>query len=168
MLRISALQGEPTEAVFNLLVEALAQRITIGPGHPDFLAKIQDLPIGLKAMAATHHLDVSLTLDDLGWHFGNWHDARLTEATASGLDELGATELANLFRQAYGLALKYWVELGREDWTKWYPGSGLEKEVEPLNERACALLDEKWNGILGIWVEYARQFPDKVGARNDA
>ena len=34
--------------------------------------EIQRLPVGLRAMAATHHLDISLTLDDIGWHFLNF------------------------------------------------------------------------------------------------
>jgi len=39
----------------------------------DFVAAIQDLPAGLHAMVATYQLDVSMALEDLGWHFANWH-----------------------------------------------------------------------------------------------
>ena len=34
-----------------------------------FAREIRDLPSELRAMAATQHLEVSLTLDDIGWHF---------------------------------------------------------------------------------------------------
>ena len=42
--------------------------------------EIRGLPPGLRAMAATHHLDVSLTLDDIGWHFLNFgHPSHVEE-----------------------------------------------------------------------------------------
>jgi hypothetical protein len=37
-----------------------------------FLQQIRTVPVGLRAMAVTFELDVSMALDDLGWHFGNW------------------------------------------------------------------------------------------------
>lgn len=155
-------------AVFAFLSDVLKQRITLYPGQPGFLKAANALPPGLGAMACTHHLDVSLTHDDLGWHFGNWHDKELAEATARGLDTLGASELAQVFREAYAHALKYWHELGESGWSQWYSGSPLEEAVEPLNTRAWALLDSKWNGVLGYWVEYARAHPLEVGAAHDA
>jgi len=36
-------------------------------GH---LARMRALPPGLRAMIAIYELDVSMALDDLGWHFG--------------------------------------------------------------------------------------------------
>jgi hypothetical protein len=39
-------------------------------------------------MAATYELDVSLTLDDLGWHFGNWPDPALSEKTQRPEDRI--------------------------------------------------------------------------------
>ena len=114
-------------------------------------------------MAATYELDVSLTMDDLGWHFGNWHDRELAEETARGLEVLGATELAALFREAFRLAEQYWSELGSEDWSEWYHGSPLEKAVDPLNEKAWSILDTKKNGIFAYWIDYARKYPIRIG-----
>jgi len=113
-------------------------------------------------MAATYELDVSLALNDLGWHFGNWHDVALAEETAAGLEELGATELAGLSRQTFGLAQQYWSELGAANWSEWYHGSPLEKALEPLNEQAWSLLQEKWNGIFSYWVAYTRLQPERM------
>lgn len=42
-----------------------------------YAAAIATLPIGLRAMAATHHLDISLTMDDIGWHFLNFGEPNL-------------------------------------------------------------------------------------------
>jgi len=114
-------------------------------------------------MAATYELDVSLTLDDLGWHFGNWHDIALAEETNRGLEELGVTELAIIYRNALEIALRYWKELGAEDWSKWYHESPLEKAINPLNEQAWKFLDKRKNGIFSYWVEYARKHPDRIG-----
>ena len=82
-------------------------------------------------MASTYHLDVSLARDDFGFHFGNNHSKELAEETAFGLDELGATELASLFREAFLHAQRFWEELGKENWHKWYSDSELEETLLP-------------------------------------
>src|SRR3569832_714688 len=89
------------DELFNLTGKELEKRVSAPRGSPEFLNEIKDLPIGLCAMAATYELDVSLALDDLGWHFGNWHSPEMSEETLRGLEELGATEMAVIFRQAY-------------------------------------------------------------------
>jgi len=45
-------------------------------------------------MAATHWLDISLTLDSITWHFGNFGEPHLVVETEAGLQELGLQELA--------------------------------------------------------------------------
>jgi hypothetical protein len=40
--------------------------------------------------------------------------------------------------------------------------------VMPLNRRAWAILQGRWNGIFSYWVEYARRHPERVGALHDA
>jgi len=52
-------------------------------------------------MAATHHLDISLALDDIGWHFLNFGETGHVKETEMGLRELGMSEMANLFAEAY-------------------------------------------------------------------
>src|SRR2546427_503368 len=66
-----------------------------------FAREIRELPAGLRAMAATHHLDVSLTLDDIGWHFLNFGHPSHVEETEQGLRELGMSEVAAMFHEAY-------------------------------------------------------------------
>jgi hypothetical protein len=153
--------------VFELLSQTLSARLP-SRDDPNFLAELRKLPIGLRAMAATYELDVSLTLDDLGWHFGNWHDAELAEETAIGLQQLGATELAALFQDAFALALKYWRELGDDGWMDWYHGSALEEAVMPLNQEVWKLLEGKSSGIFSYWVAYAKRHPERIGAMLDA
>lgn len=142
VLRVDSIESGSDEEVFSLLGHELEKRIKSQRGSPEFIAEIRELPLGLRTMAATYELDVSLALDDFGWHFGNWHSVELAEETAAGLEELGAHELAELFGAAFSLA----------------------RALRPLNERAWKLLEEQRNGIFKHWVEYARDHPDKVGA----
>ena len=46
-----------------------------------FLSALTSAPRGLRAMACIYDLDVSMTLDDLAWHFGNHNDERFLNTT---------------------------------------------------------------------------------------
>jgi hypothetical protein len=149
------------DELFELLGKDLDRRLPSGRRPNDgFVKVLRALPIGLRSMAATYELDVSLTLDDLGWHFGNWHHEGLAHETALGLEELGATRLAEIFRAALQAALVYWVPLGQKDWMKWYHGSALEESVAALNDEAWAL--QRKQGILEYWAPYARRHPERL------
>jgi hypothetical protein len=162
-LTLETIRSSSDEELFALLGKELEARIPARRGSREFVAQIRTLPAGLRAMAATYELDVSLTMDDLGSHFGNWHDPNLGEETRLGLEELGAAELADVFKEAFRLAVRYWHELGARNWGQWYHGSPLEKAMAPLNERAWSILKGKKNGIFSYWVEYAREYPERVG-----
>ena len=134
-----------------------------------FVAAIKQLPPGLRAMAATHELDVSITLDDLGWHFANWHHRELADETLLGLRELEATEAAAIFHEALRRVQPFWEQVGNmiEDdfqrFVDWYLDSELEQALDPLNEQFWALhasLGE--DGLFHYWVQYARKYPHRV------
>jgi len=166
-LSAHALTTGSDDEVFDLLSAELNTRLPVRDSA-DFLAELRKLPRGLRAMAATYELDVSLALDDLGWHFGNWHDGELATETLEGLRELGADEFAELFESAFQHAQRFWLELGSENWMEWYHGSELEAAVMPLNDRAWKLWNDCPKGLFTYWVEYARKAPERVGARYDA
>jgi hypothetical protein len=161
-----AISANSDDELFKLLGKELAERISVKTDSPEFVTEIQKLPIGLRAMAATYELDVSLVMDDLGWHFGNWHSTVLAEETIRGLDELGATELALIFKEAFQIVLRYWDELGAKDWSNWYHDSFLEKEIKPLNKQAWEILETKKDGIFEYWVNYARKYPERIANAN--
>ena len=161
-----AISASSDDELFQLLAKELEKQISVNRESAEFVAEIQKLPIGLRAMAATYELDVSLALDDLGWHFGNWHNTILAEETIRGLDELGATELVKIFKEAFQIALRYWDELGAKDWSKWYHDSPLEKEIKPLNKQAWKILEGKKNGIFEYWVNYAREHQERITNAN--
>lgn len=130
-----------------------------------FVAAIKELPPGLRAMAATHELDVSITLDDLGWHFANWHHRELANETLLGLKELEATEAAALFEEALQLVLPFWEQIGtllEDDFHRfidWYCGSNLEQALAPLNDQMWALHEKLGDlGLFQYWVHYTRRY----------
>jgi hypothetical protein len=130
--------------------------------------RLPTLPPGLRAMAATHELDVSMALDDLGWHFGNWPDLDMARETALGLRELGATEAAEIFEAALEIVRPRWDELataaaGEGDaWIDWYNNRGLQEALDPLNDRMWKLLEPLEWRLMQYWIEYARKFPHRV------
>jgi hypothetical protein len=93
-------------------LEKLLTTRAVGNPYGDdgiFAANIALLPPGLRAMAATHCLDISLTLDSLTWHFGNFGERQLVAETEAGLRELGLQELASYFVEAKGLCSLSWL-----------------------------------------------------------
>jgi hypothetical protein len=143
-------------------------RVRLPPGQPfhmeRFLKKIRTMPIGLRAMAATFELDVSMALDDLGWHFGNWAHRGYCNETLRGLRELEAGEYAEMFAKAYELAQSNWSELCNlppGGFKKWYHESEFEKATKPLSQRWWDL-QESDGGIFGHWTRYARKYPHNV------
>jgi hypothetical protein len=67
------LQCRNDDELFELLGLELTSRFPNGEGETEedldaFVAKLRTLPVGLRAMASIYQLDVSLALDDLGWH----------------------------------------------------------------------------------------------------
>ncbi len=159
--------------LYELLSAELRRRL---PDEEDddldeFVSKLRALPPGLRAMAAIYQLDVSICLDDLGWHFANWHHRPYCEETLWALRELEATEEAEIFAQAYALAQPHWdrigglLENGFDDFVAWYPDSDLEKATMPLTRRMwelCKTTEGHRNGLLRYWVIYARKYPHKV------
>lgn len=120
-------------------------------------------------MAATHKLSVSLTLDDLGWHFANWHSKELYEETEDGLRELGAAEAAKILKRAYEITLPYWDEIGTllaqdfSTFVEWYHTSPLQPALSSLNDAMWALQDARGRyGLMAYWLDYARHSPEKI------
>jgi hypothetical protein len=161
------------EALFELLSAELQRRLPDGEGDDleAFLKTIRAMPVGLRAMAAMYQLDVSLALDDLGWHFCNWLYRPYCEETAWALHELEAFEAAEIFGEALQVSLPWWPKLmalrnvSFDAFVKWYPDSDYEKATMPCTRRMWALCrgsDGKFAGLLKLWAPYARKYPHKV------
>jgi hypothetical protein len=158
------------EELFRALSQELNRRLPDGERDLDaFVERVRGLPKGLRAMAAIYQFDVSMTLDDLGWHFANWHHRPYCDETLRGLQELEAHEAAEIFSSAYALTQPHWDEISQllsqsfDAFVDWYSGSELQKSLDPLNERMWDLC--KATGKLGLmtyWLIYARRYPENV------
>jgi hypothetical protein len=131
-----------------------------------FAANLQTLPAGLRAMAATHWLDISLTMDSITWHFGNFGEPALVAETEAGLHELGLHELALCFHETRELMVPLLAERTETDGDPYeiLERKGLREVADKLDERAWALddLKQKKSLIYEAWIRYARQHSERV------
>jgi len=152
------------EQIFGLL----KAQVTANPydRNGKFTSQIRKFPKGLRAMAATHHLDISLTLDDIGWHFLNFGDEAHVAETEVGLRELGLGELALLFSEAHKIVAPHLPEIqaGKNaDYYKCLEKAGQMKRINQLTDQACKLLKHRGrSGIYFFWTRYARLHPEQV------
>ena len=171
-LTISAiLTAQSDKALLDKLSAELTRQLS-SELHDDLdalVSALEGLSPGLRAMAVTYQLDVSMALDDLGWHFANWHHRLYCDETSRGLRELGANEVAELYDSAYQAVLPYWDAIGDmlavefKIFSDWYHGSELEKSLSPLNNRLWDICEQsKEFRLLKFWLDYARKFPERV------
>lgn len=158
--------AELEEELFALLTSRV-------PGNPyssdgSFAKMLEGLPVGLRAMGATHWLDISLTLDSITWHFGNFGEPGLVAATEAGLIELELYELASCFREAKELMVPI-LSLRTEadgDPNEILEDTEAEWTAKEINDRAWKLhrpnRSVKSSIIYGAWVRYARLHPENV------
>jgi hypothetical protein len=158
------------EALYRALADELERRIApeLSWDKDGHVERMRACPVGLRAMAAVHPLDVEMALGDLGSYFINWLHRPHCEETLAGLRELEIAEAAEIFGQAYAVALPHWATLeylrkgDANEFGDWYGGSDLEKALEPLNDRMWEFCDRTKSGLLSYWVPYARKYPERV------
>jgi hypothetical protein len=160
------------DALFKLLGGELKRLVPLydSDNLEPFVKSLANLPPGLRAMAATYELDVSMALDDLGWHFANWHHQGLALETLAGLRELGALAEATIFERALEIALARWDFFASKGFVHAYFGSDIDQALKPLNERLWRLLGYRGEGgrsLLALWAPYARRLPERVCATRD-
>src|ERR1700746_3540883 len=91
------------EEIFSVLGRSVSSVADPYSEDGSYAAAIGSLPTGLRAMAATHHLDISLTMDDIGWHFLNFGEPGLVRETDAGLRELDLDDIADYFMEAHSI-----------------------------------------------------------------
>jgi hypothetical protein len=150
------------------IMELLSTRAVGSPYSEDgkFAASIASFPPGLRAMAATHWLDLSLTMDSITWHFGNFGEPQLVAETEAGLRELGLDDLASCFAEAKELMVPLLANRKEEDGDsdEILERAGLDGRADELKDRAWALtnLGGTRSLIYEAWVRYARKHPERV------
>jgi hypothetical protein len=132
-----------------------------------FLSRLHAAPSGLRAMATTYELDVSMAVDDLAWHFVNFHSSpELAAETIAGLLELEATEAAEIFREALTIIKPHWPELESVSQSKtaheWLEKKGIQDLMNPLNDRMWKLFRQFGeSGLMSVWAAHARKHPER-------
>jgi hypothetical protein len=159
------------EELFERLSETLKEVFPaeLQENREQFLTALHRAPRGLRAMAGIFDLDVSMTLDDLAWHFGNHNDERFLRETVLALRELEAVEAADLFQSAWDIAAPYLPEIRTKDWESEDPHDYFERTiqsmVDPLNDRMWEICKECGDrGLLQYWLTYARKYPERCVA----
>lgn len=149
------------EALLERLFKLLRDSVPTAPGSDDseFISQIRRLPVGLRAMAATHHLDISLTLDDLGWHFLNWPGTEHANETFIGLRELGLPGLAGLFRRAEEIMRTYLPHIDTKNYYDILERGGRMTEIDDLTRKAWEIVD---GDLYDHWLRYARVHPENT------
>ena len=146
----------------------LSARVNGDPYSSDgsFAKNLATLPPGLRAMAATHWLDVSLTLDSITWHFGNFGEPHLVAQTEEGLAELDLHDLASCFCEAKELMLPLLAQRTANDYDldDYLERKGVRQRADELNRRAWDLgdLGPDKSLIYDAWIRYVRQHPERV------
>ncbi len=138
-----------------------------------YLSRLHATPNGLRAMATTYELDISMTMDDLAWHFVNYHSSlELAEETIAGLNELETPEAAEIFREALAIIKPYWQELESVAQVKtahdWLDSKRIQNLMNPLNDRLWKLLKQyDKSSLMSLWVSFARKHPDRCVAHSE-
>lgn len=109
-------------------------------------------------MAATHWLDISLTLDTITWHFGNFGEPGLVAQTEAGLRELRLPELADCFVEARELMTPLLALRAEADGDPYeiLERAGLMERAKEIDDRASALGNRGAGEsvIYDAWIRY--------------
>ena len=155
------------DGLLEAIQAILASQVQGDPYSSDgtFAENLSSLPQGLRAMAATHWLDLSLTLDSITWHFGNFGEPTLVAQTEEGLRELGLHELALVFVEAKTLMVPFIDRMSPEHPPdELLEQSGLAERGDEVDTKAWDLRDlgNGKSAIYDAWVRYTRKHPEQV------
>ncbi|MDE1162556.1 MAG: hypothetical protein PW792_11510 [Acidobacteriaceae bacterium] len=170
MLTPALIASTPSDQeLFDHICKELESRIpqSVYESSAAFSKAIYQLPRGLQAMQSVYELDISMTLDDLAWHFLN-HPADISSRrTYEGLLELELPAEASLFKQAWDIWAPHLEQyrqhgVGEQEPHDYLESIGVQKPINPLNDQLWKLLEKPNNlGLMQAWVNYARKYPER-------
>jgi hypothetical protein len=152
--------------IFSVLSNSVSSVADPYSEDGSYAAAIGSLPRGLRAMAATHHLDISLTMDDIGWHFLNFGEPGLVRETEAGLRELGLDEIADYFVEAHAIVSPLKPAMKEaEEYYECLESRGSMERINELTDKASAKQPTlSGSPIYAAWTKYARLHPENVFA----
>ena len=150
--------------IFSLLGKSVSTAADPYSDDGSYAAAIASLPTGLRAMAATHHLDVSLTMDDIGWHFLNFGEPGLVRETEAGLRELGLHNIGDYFMEAHAIVSPLKAEIkAADDYYDCLESRGLAARINELTDKASTTQPTvDGSPIYAAWIKYARGHAENV------
>jgi hypothetical protein len=169
-LTIEAIQAaEGNEALIDLLTDELQRLLPeeVQENRDIYHERLASLPRGLHAMAGMHFFDVSMSLDDLAWHFGNQNDERDLCETLNGLRELELNQIADLFERAWKIMEPHFDTLrgdtvNPENFYDWLESIGAQEQIDPMNDIIWDYCKKAGKlGLLESWAPYARKYPER-------
>jgi hypothetical protein len=132
-----------------------------------YYSSLDAIPRGIRAMAGIYSFCVSMSMDDLAWHFTNHNDERHIRETLDGLRELELPEIADLFQAAWKIMRPYMADLSPglykdQPFHKWAKASGVQEQIDPANRIIWAKCKElgPWR-LQTSWALYARKYPER-------
>jgi hypothetical protein len=157
---------ELLKEIFSVLGKSVSSAADPYSDDGSYAAAIGSLPKGLRSMSATHHLDISLTMDDIGWHFLNFGEPGLVRETEAGLRELGLSNIADYFVEAHAIVSPLKPEIKEaDDYYDCLESRGLMARINELTDKASATQPIlSGSPIYAAWIKYARAHPEKVFA----
>jgi hypothetical protein len=155
---------ELLKEIFSVLSKSVNSAADPYSEDGSYAAAIASLPTGLRAMAATHHLDVSLTMDDIGWHFLNFGEPGLVRETEAGLRELGLSDIANYFVEAHAIVAPLKPDIKEADeYYECLESRGVMARINELTDKASDRQPAvSGSPIYAAWIKYARAHPEAV------
>lgn len=161
--------AESDQAMVDLLSAELQRLLPeeVQEDRDRYHQKIATLPPGLRAMAGMHFFDVSMTMDDLAWHFGNQNDERDLQETLNGLRELELNEVADRFEKAWKILEPHFNAfrdgtVKAENFYDWSENIGAQQQIEPMNDFIWDFCKASGDlGLLSSWPTYARRYPER-------
>lgn len=169
MLTAAEIHAAPNdEALIDLLNGEIHRLIPTESFADDekYFDAVDVLPPGLRAMQGVYSLEVSMSFDDLAWHFLNHPSERSSQLIYNGLLELELAEVATLFKSAWDIMQPHLVEFvlirNRDsNWHLWLKTNGLQSPIDPLNERLWEVIDSLPQRLPSAWAIYARKYPER-------
>jgi hypothetical protein len=134
---------------------------------------LEKVPRGLRAMAGMHFFDVSMSIDDLAWHFGNQNDERDLRETLNGLRELELPEIADMFEQMWEFMKPHMAaiksgDFGGKEFGDWLVDIGADDFAEEKDDFIWAYSEKSPQfGLAQSWIAYARKYPERCVASEE-
>ena len=140
-------------------------------GFDDLAKTISSLPNYYRSVAATNELDINLTLNNLSSYFGNTYSWAYSNETLKGLTYLGANKEADVFKESMEAIKPHWLKIGfvlkkEDELIEYFESSGLEEDLEQLDQKFRECINEKEFGVMSYWVDYARNHANEVKINN--